>query len=73
MVSTEALDSRLTAVENELAELKQRLKTARSTNPSAWWEDMFASFAESDGFEEATRLGREYRESLRPKKDGQTS
>jgi hypothetical protein len=32
-----------------------------------WWEEMFGSFANSEGFDEAVWLGKEYRESLRPK------
>jgi len=70
MVSTETLVRRLTAVEKELAELKHLVGANRSEAATAWWEKMFGSFADSEGFEEAVRLGREYRESLRPKDDG---
>ena len=69
MASTEALESRLTAVEKDLAELKQTFAGAKRNRPSAWWEKMFGAFADSDGFEEAVRLGKEYRESLRPRND----
>ncbi len=34
---------------------------------------MFGIFADSEGFEEATRLGREYRESQHPQEDTETS
>jgi hypothetical protein len=71
MVSTETLEGRLTAVEKELAELKQLVATNNSQSATAWWDRMFGSFADSEGFEEAVRLGREYRESLRPKDDGE--
>ena len=67
MVPTEALESRLTAVERDLAELKQAFVGAKRNPASPWWEEMFGSFANSEGFEEAVRLGKEYRESLRPK------
>ena len=69
MVSTEALENRLKAVEKDLVELKKRFAGAKRNPPSPWWEEMFGSFADSEGFEEAVRLGKEYRESLRPKKD----
>ena len=69
MASTEALESRLTAVERELAKLKQTLVAAKRIPPSPWWEKMFGSFADSEGFDEAVLLGKEYRESLRPRDD----
>jgi len=72
MVSSETLESRLTAVERELAELKELVAGNKSQSAVAWWEKMFGSFADSEGFEEAVRLGKEYRESLRPKDDGKT-
>jgi len=72
-VSIETLDSRLTAVENELAELRRGLNARKAQNATAWWEEMFGSFAGSEGFDEAVQLGREYRESLRPKEDEKTS
>ena len=70
MVSTETLEGRLSAVEKEVAELKQLLAANKSQSATGWWEKMFGSFANSEGFEEAVRLGKEYRESLRPKDDG---
>jgi hypothetical protein len=32
-----------------------------------WLDDIYGAFANDPDFEEAMRLGREYRESLRPK------
>jgi hypothetical protein len=69
MVSTEALESRLTAVEKDLALLKQTFTGPKRNPQGPWWEKMFGSFADSEGFEEAVRLGKEYRESLRPRDD----
>lgn len=69
MVSTEALESRLTAVEKDLAQLKQTFTGAKRNPPGLWWEKMFGSFADSEGFEEAVRLGKEYRESLQPRNE----
>ncbi len=70
---TETLKGRIKVVENELAELKRLLAVGEFRSATPWWERMFGSFAQSEGFEEAVRLGREYRESLRPKNDGKTA
>ena len=32
-----------------------------------WWEEISGSFANDPAFDEAMRLGREWRESFRPK------
>jgi hypothetical protein len=66
---TETLEDRLTALENELAELKQQLAASKPLASIPPWEKIFGSFADSEGFEEAVQFGREYRESLRPKQD----
>jgi hypothetical protein len=56
------LEQRLAALEAEVARLK------RATPPSnkPWWEQVEGAFAGDSPFEEAMRLGREYRRSLRP-------
>jgi hypothetical protein len=61
-----SVEERLSAVEHELAQLKQQLATDKPQTTIPWWEQRFGVFANSEGYEEATRLGREYRESLRP-------
>jgi hypothetical protein len=61
------VEERLTAVEKELAQIKQQLATETPKPSPHPWDTVFGSFANSEGFEEAVRLGREYRESLRPK------
>ena len=70
---TETLEGRLTAVEKELAEVKHLLAANKFQSATPWWERMFGSFAESEGFEEAVRLGKEYRESSRPEDNGKTT
>ena len=65
-MATETLEDRLATVENELAQIKRQLAAERPQTAPAGWESMFGIFADSEGFEEATRLGREYRESQRP-------
>jgi hypothetical protein len=65
------LEDRLTAVEHELGELKQRLDEVKAAPSAHKWVRIFGSFAGSEGFDEAVRLGREYRESLQPGGDGE--
>ena len=60
------LEARVAALEVEMAQLKQKLDTV--TKPAKpWWEEIYGTFADDPIYEEAMRLGREYRESLRPK------
>lgn len=60
------LEARVAALEAEMAYLKQKLDTV--TKPAKpWWEEIYGTFADDPMYEEAMRLGREYRESLRPK------
>lgn len=61
-----ALALRVSALEAEVAQMKEQL--AKTTDPSGdWLDDIFGAFDNDPHFAEAMRLGREYRESLRPK------
>lgn len=60
------IEARLAALEAEVEELKQKL-AATNSEPKPWWEGVIGAFADDPDFLEAMRLGREYRESLRPK------
>ncbi len=62
-MATEALKERVAALENELMQIKQELAAEGSHSTPAGWEKIFGSFANSEGFDEAVRLGREYREA----------
>lgn len=62
-MAMQTLEERLATVENELAQIKRQLTAERPQIAPASWERMFGIFADSEGFEEATRLGREYREA----------
>jgi hypothetical protein len=44
-----------------------RLKEKIEGNSKSWTDEIVGAFANDPAFEEAMRLGREYRESLRPK------
>jgi hypothetical protein len=54
------LESRVEALEAEVARLKARLK-----GPVRWWEQL-GTFANDPIYERAMELGRAYRRSLRP-------
>jgi hypothetical protein len=60
------LDARVAALEAEMAQLKQRLQSPPVTKRH-WVDRVYGAFANDPDFLEAMRLGRKYRESLRPK------
>lgn len=67
-MSAVTLEDRVAALEEEVACLKRRQRAALAPKDSVpWWGRIFGSFADNSDYEEAMRLGREYRESLRPK------
>lgn len=61
-----SLEERMVIVETELERLKRELAEVKPEK-TARWEKILGTFADSVGFDEAVRLGREYRGSLRPK------
>lgn len=62
-MAVETLEERLSAVETELRQLKQQLAVKSTPSADVGWQKVFGSFADSEGFDEAVRLGREYREA----------
>jgi hypothetical protein len=60
------LEKRVAALEAEVAKLKAE-STKSAANQRPWWEEIAGTFADDPAFEEAMRLGREWRESFRPK------
>jgi len=60
-----SLEERLKALEDEVAQLKQRLASESRSPVVSWWEQRFGAFAGSAEYEEADRIGREYRISRR--------
>jgi len=72
-MAPETLEDRLALVESELAQIRQQLAVKNAQTVPAGWEKMFGIFADSEGFEEATQLGREYREAQRPKEDAEAT
>jgi hypothetical protein len=65
-VATVKLEDRVAALEAEVAKLKAKLE-GQAGAEVPWWKKIRGSFANDPAFLEAMRLGREYRESLRPK------
>jgi hypothetical protein len=60
------LEERVAALEAEVARLRLKVEGAASQRRD-WWNEIAGTFANDPLYEEAMRLGREYRESLRPK------
>ena len=64
-MAASALEKRVASLENELAQLKSKVGDPK---PAAnWLESIYGAFANDPVYDEAMRLGREYRESLTPK------
>ncbi len=65
-MSLEALEERMTALEAEVKQLKQQRdmeQLDKSDDITPWWKRIVGIHADSPGFEEAVRLGREWRAS----------
>jgi hypothetical protein len=60
----EQLEERVASLEAEVARLKNKVENSLSSRP--WWEQIVGAFADNTAYDEAMRLGREYRNSLRP-------
>jgi hypothetical protein len=69
-MSNSDFEARLTLLEAEVAHLRQQVGT--HTAPTPWWEAILGTFANDPMYEEAMRLGREYRQSLRSDEDSQS-
>ncbi len=67
-MSTSALEDRLAFLEAEVARLKVLVegRSSKRKHEADWLDKIWGSFANDPIYEEAMRLGREYRESLRP-------
>ncbi len=59
-------EDRVVALEAELMRLKQNPPSVVTADEAPWWETIRGSFKNDPAYREAMRLGREYRESLRP-------
>ncbi|MCW3100847.1 MAG: hypothetical protein JWL77_6465 [Chthonomonadaceae bacterium] len=68
MTAVSDLEERLTRLEKEVEALK-REHTGVVSDKTPWWEQISGVFKGSSEFEEAVRLGREWRESQRMEYD----
>src|SRR5882724_7129428 len=66
IMAVRKIEARVAALETQVKELQLKLASA-TTDSQPWWQEIYGSFANDPMYEEAMRLGREYRESLRPK------
>jgi hypothetical protein len=60
------MEQRMKALEGEIAEIRARLNDT-GTPGVDWLDKIWGSFKDDPVYEEAMRLGREYREAQRPK------
>jgi hypothetical protein len=65
-MATSSIETRLTELEAEVARLRGKIESSDLAG-RRWWEQIAGTFAQDPIYEEAMRLGREYRESLRPR------
>jgi hypothetical protein len=65
-MATGSVEDRLAALEAEVASLKEKVED-RAANMVPWWDRTAGTFANDPIYEEAMRLGREWRESFWPK------
>jgi hypothetical protein len=63
-MSRGTLESRVACLEGQLAKLQAKVD---GETTKSWLESIYGAFANDPIYDEAMRLGREYRESLRPK------
>jgi hypothetical protein len=63
--SRSALEQRVTDLAVEVRNLKRKLDARDICQP--WWEQIVGTFEEDAIYDEAMKLGRHYRQSLRPK------
>jgi hypothetical protein len=59
------IETRVAILEAEVERLRSKVE-AGGTPPAPWWERIAGTFADDPAHEQAMKLGRTYRESLRP-------
>jgi hypothetical protein len=60
------LEKRIAALEQQVASL-QRQQQANGDNRRCWLDDLYGKFEGDPVFAEAMKLGKKYRQSLRPR------
>jgi hypothetical protein len=62
-MSIQSLEDRMTALEAEVICLKREMATQKPQREAPWWERRFGAFKDDPLYDEAMRLGAEYRKS----------
>ncbi len=65
-MSTPTLEERVAALEDKLRQFEHRQGTGEPPDVPQGWKRFVGVFQDDPAFEEAVRLGREWRESQRP-------
>ena len=67
------MERRISEIESEfsarLAKLEEQVSRLSPQPETAWWKKIVGVYKDDPEFDEAMRLGREYRESLRPSEE----
>ena len=62
------LEKEVVMLAGEIARLKEKVANGKEAEPKIpWWEKHWGIFDNDPDYEKAMELGRQYRESLRPK------
>jgi hypothetical protein len=61
------IEARVALLEEELKRLRSQIESS-GISAAPWWERIIGTFADDPAHEQAMKLGRNYRESLRPGK-----
>ena len=67
-MSVAGIELRVATLEAEVARLREQVESKAGPARGDWLDKVYGAFANDPDFEEAMRLGREYRESLGPKR-----
>ena len=57
------IEKRIAVLEAEVSSLKSKVEKKDDINEIPWWKQRIGMFADNPAYDEAMRLGREYRES----------
>ena len=63
-----SLEERVAQLEAKIEQLQEQVATTRQDD-RPWWEKRLGQFKDNPDYDEAMRLGREWRESFRPEDD----
>lgn len=68
-MATASLEERVAELETKMEQLQQKHAAGPPQDTRPWWEQISGTFKDDPVYDEAMRLGREYRESFRPTDD----